>query len=302
MGGTYTSGGGDSDVDIVVLTLYGSLLGQLCVIVLGILVTAGEYATGMIRSSLTAVPSRLPVLWAKATVFTATVLTVMSATALTTFAAAQLFLHDTDQAAALTDPGVLRALAGNAAGITLLSLIALGLGSLLRSVPGAIGSFIGGVMILPEVLGMLPYETVERALAYFPTQAAGALGSATPIPGTAAPGPALLALLLWATATLAAATLTRPLLDAYAHHLPTAPDGGAPAAPPDPRIAALTDREREILTVIGQGWSNTEIPARFHLAESTVKTHVTRILAKTGSRDRVQAVILAYDSRLVTPV
>lgn len=60
MGGTYTSGGGDADVDTVVLTVYGSLLDQLCVIVLGILVTAGEYATGMIRSSLTAVPTRLP--------------------------------------------------------------------------------------------------------------------------------------------------------------------------------------------------------------------------------------------------
>ncbi|MEV7882024.1 ABC transporter permease [Streptomyces microflavus] len=207
MGGTYTSGGGDADVDTVVLTLYGSLLGQLCAIVLGILVTAGEYATGMIRSSLTAVPARLPVLWAKAAVFTATVFTVMFVTALTTFAAAQLFLHDTDQAAAFTDPGVLRAVAGNAVGITLLSLVALGLGSLLRSVPGAIGAFIGGVMILPEVLGMLPYDVVERALTYFPTQAAGALGSATPIPGTAAPGPALLALCLWAAATLTAAAL-----------------------------------------------------------------------------------------------
>ncbi|MGA5472939.1 hypothetical protein ACPCUK_29710 [Streptomyces arboris] len=162
----------------------------------------------------TTTPTRLPVLWAKAAVFTATVLTVMSATALTTFIAAQLFLHDTDQTASLTDPGVLRAPAGNAVGITLLSLIALGLGSLLRSVPGAIGAFIGGVMILPEVLGMLPYETVERALVYFPTQAAGALGSATPIPGTAAPGPALLALCLWATATLAAAALALRYRDA----------------------------------------------------------------------------------------
>ncbi|MEV4875753.1 response regulator transcription factor [Streptomyces cyaneofuscatus] len=97
-----------------------------------------------------------------------------------------------------------------------------------------------------------------------------------------------------------APSLTRRLLDAYAQHLPTTP-GDTPATASDPRITALTDREREILTVIGQGWSNTEIAARFHLAESTVKTHVTRILAKTGSRDRVQAVILAYDSRLVTP-
>ncbi|ANB07197.1 LuxR family transcriptional regulator [Streptomyces ambofaciens] len=95
-----------------------------------------------------------------------------------------------------------------------------------------------------------------------------------------------------------APSLTRRLLDAYVHHLPasTAPDGA-----PDPRLAALTDRESEILRVMGQGWTNTEIAERLHLAESTVKTHVGRILAKTGSRDRVQAVILAYDTRLVSP-
>ncbi|MFF9691469.1 response regulator [Streptomyces sp. NPDC014623] len=94
-----------------------------------------------------------------------------------------------------------------------------------------------------------------------------------------------------------APSLTRRLLDAYVHHLPPVP--GAGPVPGDPRIASLTEREREILTVIGQGWTNTEIATRLHLAESTVKTHVTRVLAKTGSRDRVQAVILAYDTRLV---
>ncbi|MFE9489788.1 response regulator [Streptomyces sp. NPDC006641] len=95
-----------------------------------------------------------------------------------------------------------------------------------------------------------------------------------------------------------APSLTRRLLDAYVQHLPTVPGGPAPL---DARIASLTEREREILTVVGQGWSNTEIATRLHLAESTVKTHVTRILAKTGSRDRVQAVILAYDTHLVAP-
>jgi DNA-binding NarL/FixJ family response regulator len=94
-----------------------------------------------------------------------------------------------------------------------------------------------------------------------------------------------------------APSLTRRLLDAYVHHLPT---GSSEAAPQeDPRLASLTDREREILTVIGRGWTNTEIATRLHLAESTVKTHVGRILAKTGSRDRIQAVILAYDTKLV---
>lgn len=91
-----------------------------------------------------------------------------------------------------------------------------------------------------------------------------------------------------------------PLLEAYVHHLPagpTAQDGTAE----DARLTSLTDREREIHTVIGQGWTNTEIATRLHLAESTVKTHVGRILAKTGSRDRIQAVILAYDTKLVQP-
>ncbi|WOT35747.1 response regulator transcription factor [Streptomyces coeruleorubidus] len=97
-----------------------------------------------------------------------------------------------------------------------------------------------------------------------------------------------------------APSLTRRLLDAYVHHLPTDPT--AETSPQeDPRLASLTDREREILTVIGKGWTNTEIATRLHLAESTVKTHVGRILAKTGSRDRIQAVILAYDTKLVQP-
>ncbi|MEU2510317.1 response regulator transcription factor [Streptomyces sp. NPDC007863] len=95
-----------------------------------------------------------------------------------------------------------------------------------------------------------------------------------------------------------APSLTRRLLDTYVHHLP--PPSRA-VAPEDPRLTALTDREREILTVIGQGWTNTEIAERLHLAESTVKTHVGRVLAKTGARDRVQAVILAYDTGLAKP-
>ncbi|MEU5511984.1 response regulator [Streptomyces fungicidicus] len=100
-----------------------------------------------------------------------------------------------------------------------------------------------------------------------------------------------------------APSLTRRLLDAYARHLPTPGlDSDAPTAGhTDVRLDALTEREREILTVVGRGWTNTEIATRLHLAESTVKTHVGRILAKTGSRDRIQAVILAYDTKLVEP-
>ena len=89
--------------------------------------------------------------------------------------------------------------------------------------------------------------------------------------------------------------LTRKLMDAYAEAVPDpSPDG-------DPRLASLSDREREVLIAVGQGWTNTEIAERLVLTESTVKKHVGRVLAKLGARDRIQAVIVAYDAGLVRP-
>ncbi|MEV0739749.1 response regulator transcription factor [Streptomyces sp. NPDC050549] len=100
-----------------------------------------------------------------------------------------------------------------------------------------------------------------------------------------------------------APALTRRLLDAYAQHLPKRSPEGPVAAPAtdDPRIRSLTEREREILLAIGQGWTNGEIAERLFVSESTVKTHVGRVLAKVGARDRIQAVILAYDLGLARP-
>ncbi|MFI0219381.1 response regulator [Streptomyces lydicus] len=96
-----------------------------------------------------------------------------------------------------------------------------------------------------------------------------------------------------------APALTRRLLDAYAHHLPSRTSTPDPDS--DPRLRSLTAREREILVAIGQGWSNGEIAARLVLSESTVKTHVSRVLAKIDARDRIQAVIFAYDLGLARP-
>ena len=95
-----------------------------------------------------------------------------------------------------------------------------------------------------------------------------------------------------------APALTRRLLIEFAQQW----DGGAGGEPraADPRLGTLTDREREILTAIARGLTNGEIAGELVLSESTVKTHVGRVLAKIGARDRVQAVIFAYDQGLVT--
>ncbi|WP_432841347.1 response regulator [Dactylosporangium sp. CA-092794] len=93
-----------------------------------------------------------------------------------------------------------------------------------------------------------------------------------------------------------APALTRRLLDEFAQHLGGASAQQRPAA--DPRLGTLTDREHEILIAIGRGWTNGEIAERLVLSESTVKTHVGRVLAKIGARDRIQAVIFAYDQGL----
>jgi DNA-binding NarL/FixJ family response regulator len=94
--------------------------------------------------------------------------------------------------------------------------------------------------------------------------------------------------------------VTRRLLEHFAHQLPS-PDGAADGSGADGRLARLTAREREVLVEVGRGLSNAEIAATLHLAEATVKTHLSRVLVKLELRDRVQAVVYAYETRLVRP-
>ncbi|KMS75171.1 LuxR family transcriptional regulator [Streptomyces viridochromogenes] len=89
--------------------------------------------------------------------------------------------------------------------------------------------------------------------------------------------------------------LTRKLIDAFTTRLP----GHTPEQ--TRQLEALTEREIEVLTAVATGCSNAEVAEQLHLAETTVKSHVSRILAKIGARDRVQAVIFAYDVGLVRP-
>jgi DNA-binding NarL/FixJ family response regulator len=97
--------------------------------------------------------------------------------------------------------------------------------------------------------------------------------------------------------------ITRRLLEEYAHTLPDladhSNDGDAPGE--NPALASLTEREREVLLAVADGLSNAEIAERLYVSEATVKSHVGRLLAKLGLRDRVQAVVFAFQSGLVRP-
>lgn len=96
--------------------------------------------------------------------------------------------------------------------------------------------------------------------------------------------------------------VTRRMLELFAAELPAADDGAGPRTSrrTEPgRFDALTAREREILLAIAEGLNNAELAERFFLSESTVKTHVGRVLQKLGARDRVQLVILAYEQGLL---
>lgn len=95
-----------------------------------------------------------------------------------------------------------------------------------------------------------------------------------------------------------APTATRRLLERFVPLLPVSGDGASRA---QERLKVLTERELEVLTAIAQGHTNTEIAKQLWLAEATVKTHVGHLLAKLNARDRIQLVVLGYDSGLVQP-
>ena len=142
---------------------------------------------------------------------------------------------------------------------------------------------------LPRVLMLTTFDLDEYAFAALKAGASGFLLKDVP------PDELLFAIrAVHSGDAVVAPSTTRRLINQFA---PLLPEGGA-AAPPS-ELACLTEREAEVLAHVAQGLSNAEIAGRLFVSEATVKTHVGRILAKLGLRDRVQAVVFAYENGLV---
>lgn len=193
-------------------SLAGVYLAQLAIGVLGVLVISGEYATGMIRATLGAVPRRLPVLWAKLGVYASVTLLATLASSFVAFEAGQQLLasHGTTLGA----PHALRAVFGVALYLTVVALLGVALGFLVRSTAGGIATLFGLLLVLPVIGNVLPASWRTHVVQYFPSNAGSALFTLNPDPGTLAPWTGFAVFCAWAAVAIAAAAVVLMRRDA----------------------------------------------------------------------------------------
>ena len=173
--------------DPVAVSLSGVQLAQLAVGVLGVLLITSEYATGLIRTSLAAVPRRLPVLWGKAALLAAAIVAVSLPAGLAAFLAGQSILGRQHLSVSLSQPGVARAVIGSALYLAVAGLIGLGLGALLRSTAGGIAALFGLLFALQIVAGFLPGSWSDDVGKYLPSTAGLAVTTVRPDPASLSP-------------------------------------------------------------------------------------------------------------------
>ena len=154
---------------------------------LGVLVITAEYSTGMIRATLSAVPKRLPVLWAKTLVFAAVAFVMTLPAILIVFFAGQAILSGQHINIRISHPGVLRALIGAALYLMVMGVFGLGLGAILRSTAGGISALAAIVFVLPPIISLFPTSFANSVDPYLPSNAGGAVWTINPDPNTLAP-------------------------------------------------------------------------------------------------------------------
>jgi hypothetical protein len=195
-------------------SLIGFFLAQLAIGVLGVLVVTGEYATGMIHSTFSAVPRRLPVLWAKAAVYTAVTWALMTVTALTAFLTGQALMSSTGAGASLGDPGVTRVVLGTGLYLTVVGLLSVAIGALVRNTAGGIAIVLGVLVVLPELVRALPSSLSDPIGPYLPGDAGHALAVLHPGAHTLAPWTGFAVFCLYAAVALGAAAVSLTRRDA----------------------------------------------------------------------------------------
>lgn len=169
-------------------SLRGVNLAQFAVGVLGVLTITAEYSTGMIRSSLCAVPKRLPVLWAKALVFAIVTFVISLPAIFIAFLVGQSILSQKHIQVSISHPGVARALVGAALFLAVMGLLGLGLGAIIRSTAGGISALVAIVFVIPPILELaLPASWYNTISGYLPLSAGGALWTINPASHSLAP-------------------------------------------------------------------------------------------------------------------
>jgi len=194
------------------VALAGVTIAQLAIGVLGVLVITGEYSTGMIRSTMIAVPRRLPVLWAKAGVYAVVTFALMLPAVLLAFLGSQAILrnHHILQLS-FTHPGVPRTVIGGAVYLMLVGVFCLGLGAIVRNTAGGIAVFAAIMFVIPPLLNILPSDWNNAINPYLPSSAGSSIYTLHPDSHSLAPWPGFLLFLGYTALSIgiAAALLVR---------------------------------------------------------------------------------------------
>lgn len=179
-------GGFDAGETAISTSLSGTFFAQLAIGVLGVLLISGEYSTGSIRSSLTVVPRRLPMLWAKLAVFAGAVFSTTLIASFASFFIGQALLTGKGMDASLSDPGALRSVIGAAMYLTLVGMIGVALGALFRNTAAAISTVVVAFFVIAPLTMLLPASWAAHFVQYLPSNAGamllgGSYGVANPL-------------------------------------------------------------------------------------------------------------------------
>jgi hypothetical protein len=177
--------------DPTVVSLSGVEVAMFVTGVFGLLFMTGEYGTGQARSTFTAVPRRLPVLWGKTVVLAGTAFTINAVASLTVFFIGQSILAGHHLGTSLGQPGTARAVLGGAVFLAAVTLLGLGVGTLVRNTAGACGVLFGILFALPLVVSFLPASISDHLNKFMPGEAGMAILNTVPVPTNLSPVPGL---------------------------------------------------------------------------------------------------------------